>query len=74
MSKARFTQAALDQALTTFTSQCETMVRNISAGKNGDVVERRLLGAEVREYVPKPLSDTKLYKEESNEQVEDPAV
>lgn len=74
MTKARFTEADLAQALTEFTSECETSVREISQGRNGDVVERRLPGAEVREYVPKPLSDTKLHKEESIEQAEDPTV
>ena len=74
MTKARFTEADLTQALTEFTRECETTVREVSQGKNGSIVERRLPGAPLREYTPKPLSDTKLYKEESNEQTEDPTV
>jgi hypothetical protein len=74
MTKARFTEADLAQALTEFTRECETTVREVSQGKNGSIVERRLPGAPLRDYTPKPLSDTKLYKEESNEQTEDPAV
>lgn len=53
MIKARFTEADLAQALTEFTRECETTVREVSQGKNGSIVERRLPGAPVRDYTPK---------------------
>lgn len=66
MTKARFTEADLAQALTEFTRECETTVREVSQGKNGSIVERRLPGAPLREYTP-PKTQPKEYDGENEE-------
>jgi hypothetical protein len=63
MTKARFTPEALAQALTEFTRECETTVREISQGKNGAITERRIPGAPLREYTP-PKTQPKEYDEQ----------
>jgi hypothetical protein len=67
MTKARFTEADLAQALTEFTRECETTVREVSQGKNGSIVERRLPGAPLREYTPKAPPPEKEYNGENEE-------
>ena len=59
MTKTRFTKEQLAEAQEAFLAECESTVRTVSQGKNGNIIESRIPGAPVREYTPKapPLKD-----------------